>query len=486
MSSICNEEKVYKNLVNGEWIESQSGNYITITSPVDGSLIGKIQANSQEEVDHIILVTKENFKAWAEIPICEKANILYKAAALLEERVEKISDILMMEIAKDKKSSVSEVKRTADFLRFTADAGKSIEGLAVSGENFPGGSRNKMSYIKRVPLGTILAISPFNYPINLSASKIAPALMGGNTVILKPATQGAISALYLIEALNDAGIPRGVLNSVTGKGSEIGDYIVTHDGIDFINFTGSTEVGRHISEIVRMTPLMLELGGKDAAIVLEDADLEFAADNIVEGAFSYSGQRCTAVKRILTTDKVANELVGMLKSRIEALKVGDPRDNVTITPLIDDKSADFAQSLIEDALSKGAVLITGNNREGNLFYPTLLDRVKENMEVAWKEPFAPILPIIRIKDIDHAIEIANKSEYGLQSAVFTKDINTAFYVANRLEVGTVQINNKTERGPDHFPFLGVKASGMGTQGVRYSIEAMTRPKAITINLTGIE
>jgi len=486
MSSICNEEKVYKNLVNGEWIESQSGNYITITSPVDGSLIGKIQANSQEEVDHIIQVTKENFKAWAEIPIYEKANILYKAAALLEERVEKISDILMMEIAKDKKSSVSEVKRTADFLRFTADAGKSIEGLAVSGENFPGGSRNKMSYIKRVPLGTILAISPFNYPINLSASKIAPALMGGNTVILKPATQGAISALYLIEALNDAGIPRGVLNSVTGKGSEIGDYIVTHDGIDFINFTGSTEVGRHISEIVRMTPLMLELGGKDAAIVLEDADLEFAADNIVEGAFSYSGQRCTAVKRILTTDKVANELVGMLKSRIEALKVGDPRDNVTITPLIDDKSADFAQSLIEDALSKGAVLITGNNREGNLFYPTLLDRVKENMEVAWKEPFAPILPIIRIKDIDHAIEIANKSEYGLQSAVFTKDINTAFYVANRLEVGTVQINNKTERGPDHFPFLGVKASGMGTQGVRYSIEAMTRPKAITINLTGIE
>ena len=486
MSSICNEEKVYKNLVNGEWIESQSGNYITITSPVDGSLIGKIQANSQEEVDHIIQVTKENFKAWAEIPIYEKANILYKAAALLEERVEKISDILMMEIAKDKKSSVSEVKRTADFLRFTADAGKSIEGLAVSGENFPGGSRNKMSYIKRVPLGTILEISPFNYPINLSASKIAPALMGGNTVILKPATQGAISALYLIEALNDAGIPRGVLNSVTGKGSEIGDYIVTHDGIDFINFTGSTEVGRHISEIVRMTPLMLELGGKDAAIVLEDADLEFAADNIVEGAFSYSGQRCTAVKRILTTDKVANELVGMLKSRIEALKVGDPRDNVTITPLIDDKSADFAQSLIEDALSKGAVLITGNNREGNLFYPTLLDRVKENMEVAWKEPFAPILPIIRIKDIDHAIEIANKSEYGLQSAVFTKDINTAFYVANRLEVGTVQINNKTERGPDHFPFLGVKASGMGTQGVRYSIEAMTRPKAITINLTGIE
>lgn len=482
MSSIINEDLIYRNLVNGEWVKTNSSKLIDIKSPVDDSLIGKVQAISQEEVDDTIQVARESLKSWSKVPRFEKAQILYKAAELLEERVDAISDILMMEIAKDKKSAVSEVKRTADFLRYTADAGKSVEGTAVSGENFPGGSQNKISYIKRVPLGVILAISPFNYPINLSASKIAPALIGGNAVILKPATQGSISALYLAQALHDAGLPKGVLNTVTGKGSEIGDYIVTHPGIDFINFTGSTQVGQHISDIASMTPLLLELGGKDAAIVLEDADLEFTANNIVEGAFSYSGQRCTAVKRIITTASVADQLVGMLKDRIELLKVGDPRENSVVTPLIDKKSADFAEFLIEDALQKGAKLVTGNKRQGNLIYPTLIDYVTEDMEIAWKEPFSPLLPIIRVKSIEDAVDIANRSEYGLQSSIFTNDINQAFSIAEKLEVGTVQINNKTERGPDHFPFLGVKASGMGTQGVRYSIEAMTRPKAITVNL----
>lgn len=482
MSKIFDENKVYKNLVNGEWVESKSGKLITISSPIDGSLIGKIQSISREDVDYIIEVTKKSLPEWTKVPIYEKANLLYRAAEILEERVDIIADVIMMEIAKDKKSAISEVKRTADFLRFTADTGKGVEGIAVNGENFPGGSRNKISYVRRVPLGTVLAISPFNYPVNLSVSKIAPALMGGNTVILKPPTQGAISALYLVEALHDAGIPKGVLNTVTGRGSEIGDYIVTHEGINFINFTGSTEVGKHISEIAQMTPLMLELGGKDAAIVLADADLEFAAQNIVDGAFSYSGQRCTAVKRILVIEEVADKLTKMVEEGIKKLTVGDPRDNAIVTPLIDKKSADFAQELIDDAIAKGAKLVIGNKREGNLLYPTLFDYVTQEMELAWKEPFAPVLPIIRVKTVDEAIEIANKSEYGLQSSVFTNDINSAFYVANRLEVGTVQINNKTERGPDHFPFLGVKASGMGTQGVRYSIEAMTRHKAITVNL----
>nr|WP_288826398.1 NADP-dependent glyceraldehyde-3-phosphate dehydrogenase [uncultured Clostridium sp.] len=483
MTGLCNENLIYGNLINGQWTESASGDVITITSPADGSFVGKIQAINKEEVNDIIRCSQAGQSLWSVVPIYEKAALLYKAAALLEERTEEISDILMMEIAKDKKSSVSEVKRTADFLRFTADAGKSLEGIAVSGENFPGGSRNKMSYVKRIPLGTVLAISPFNYPINLSASKIAPALIGGNAVILKPATQGAVSALHLVKALQDAGLPAGALQTVTGRGSEIGDYIVTHEGIDFINFTGSTEVGRHISQISCMTPLLLELGGKDAALVLEDADLEYAADNIVEGAFSYSGQRCTAVKRIITTDKVADQLVTMLKSRIEKLTVGDPRNFAVITPLIDQKAADFAVFLTQDAIAKGAELIIGSKREGNLVYPTLLDKVTVDMEIAWKEPFSPILPIIRVNNMEEAVEIANRSEYGLQSSVFTKDINQAFRIAEKLEVGTVQINNKTERGPDHFPFLGVKASGMGTQGVRYSIEAMTRPKAVTINIT---
>lgn len=473
---------IYGNLLNGEWVESESGKQIEIHSPVDGSLIGKIQAMTQREVDEAVRDTKMHARAWADTPIYERAEIFYRAADLLEERAQEIADILTMEVAKEKKSALSEVTRSADLLRYTADMGKSLEGEAISGENFPGGSRRKMSFVRRVPLGTVLAISPFNYPVNLSVSKIAPALIGGNTVVLKPATQGSVSALHLADVLQSAGLPGGVLNTITGRGSEIGDYIVTHEGIDFINFTGSTEVGQHLSGLARMTPLLLELGGKDAAIVLEDADLNFVAGTIADGAYAYSGQRCTAVKRVLGTDKVADQLVELLRTRVEQMQVGDPRDGAMITPLIDEKAAENAMALIEDALQKGARLVTGNRREKNLVYPTLLDNVTADMKVAWIEPFAPILPILRVKSIDEAIEIANRSEYGLQSSVFTNDINRAFSIAEQLEVGTVQINNKTERGPDHFPFLGVKASGMGTQGVRYSIEAMTRPKAITVNL----
>ena len=476
------EAKMYPNLVNGEWVGSRNNETITIYSPIDGSVVGNIPALSKDEVNSIIAVANESQSAWANVPVYEKAKILYDCAALLEKRVDEYAEILMWEVAKDKKSAISEINRTADFIRFSADVAKNMEGIAVNGESFPGGSKNKISYVKRVPLGTVLAISPFNYPVNLSASKIAPALMGGNTVVLKPATQGSISALLLAKAFQDAGLPNGVLNTITGRGSVIGDYVVQHTGIDFVNFTGSTEVGQHISKLVEMKPLMMELGGKDAAIVLKDADLDFAVNNIVDGAFSYSGQRCTAVKRVLVEDETADRLLPLLKAKIESLKVGMPQDNAVIVPLINYDALENAKRLIDDALEKGATLVMGNKVEGNILYPTLLDNVDRTMDVAWIEPFAPILPIIRVKDIDEAIALANASEYGLQSAVFTNDINNAFYVADRLEVGTVQINNKTERGPDHFPFLGVKASGMGTQGVKYSMEAMTRLKAVTIHL----
>lgn len=472
----------YKSLVNGEWIESDSKNTIEIYSPVDKSLVGKIQAFSKDEVDTIIENSKQVQKKWGSTPINERAEVLYKVATLLDENADTISKIMQKEIAKDSKSATSEVKRTVDFINFTASEGNHVEGETIGADSFPGYKKNKISFVTRVPLGTVLAISPFNYPVNLSASKIAPALIAGNSVILKPPTQGAISALYLAEIFNKAGLPAGLLNVITGRGSEIGDYIVTHKDINFINFTGSSEVGRHISKVTDMVPLLLELGGKDAAIVLKDADLELAANNIVAGAYGYSGQRCTAVKRVLVVDEIAEELVDLITFKVEKLKVGRPEDGVDITPLISDKAADFVQELIDDAIAQGANLVIGNKRDGNLIYPTLIDNVTTNMRLAWEEPFGPVLPIIRIKDMDEGIKIANESKYGLQSAVFTENINDAFYVAQKLEVGAVQINNKTERGPDHFPFLGVKSSGMGTQGIRYSIEAMSRPKAIVLNL----
>ena len=482
LNMIKDKENKFKRLLNGKWIEST--NYIDIKSPLTGEVIGKVPAMSKEEVNEAIEGSKKAQKEWKNTTIDERSKILYKAAELLEREADALGELIMMEVAKDRKSAKSEVIRTADFIRFTADSAKSIQGESVSGDSFPGYNKNKVSIVSREPLGVVLAISPFNYPVNLAASKIAPAIVGGNAVAFKPATQGSLSGLYLAKIFEEAGVPAGVINTVTGRGSEIGDYVVTHEGIDFVNFTGSSAIGERIAQKVKMIPYLMELGGKDAAVVLKDADLDLAAKNIVAGAYSYSGQRCTAIKRVLVVDEVADKLVEKIAEGIKNLKVGNPLEaDADIVPLIDNKSADFVDGLIKESVKLGGKLVAGGEREGNLVYPTLIDYVTEDMRLAWEEPFGPVLPIIRVKDMEEAIEIANKSEYGLQSSVFTNNINDAFYVAGKLEVGTVQVNNKTERGPDHFPFIGVKKSGVGAQGIRYSIEAMTRLKGTVINLS---
>lgn len=483
INKIKNEKNEFKKLLNGQWIESESKNYIEIKSPINNSLLGKVPTMSKEEVNIAIKNSKKVQKEWKLTPMNKRVEILYKVAEILEEQSDKLSELLMMEVAKDKKSAKSEVIRTVDFIRFTADTAKNIQGESLQGDSFPGGKRNKIGMVSREPLGVVLAISPFNYPVNLAASKIAPAIVGGNTVIFKPATQGSLSGLYLVKIFEEAGVPAGVINTITGKGSDIGDYVVSHSDISFINFTGSSDIGARISQMSKMIPVLMELGGKDAAIVLKDADLDLTAKNIVAGAYSYSGQRCTAIKRVLVVNEVADKLVEKIKMEIKKLKVGNPlKLDADIVPLIDKKSADFVEGLINDSVKLGGNLIVGGNREENLIYPTLIDNVTEEMRLAWEEPFGPVLPIIRVDDIEEAIKIANKSEYGLQSSVFTENVNDAFYIADKLEVGTVQINNKTERGPDHFPFLGIKNSGVGVQGIRYSIEAMTRLKATVINL----
>lgn len=482
-SNLVGQERKFRNLINGKWCNSKSEDFIEIRSPINGSIVGKVPSMSKEEVDEVIKYAVEAKENWKNTPINERAKILYRAADILQERIEDLSDILIREVAKDRKSAESEINRTADFIRFTADTSKSIYGESIQSDSFPGFDKKKLSIVIREPMGVVLAISPFNYPINLSASKIAPALVAGNTVVLKPATQGSLCGLYLAKVFQEAGIPDGVLNTVTGRGSQIGDYIVTHPSIDFINFTGSSEIGMRISKITNMVPLLMELGGKDAAIVLEDADLDLAAKNIVDGAYSYSGQRCTAVKRVLVEENIADELVKKIKILVEELKTGNPNEEgVSIVPLIDDKAADFVWELIDDAREKGAHLVSGGKREKNIIYPTLFDYVTPDMRIAWEEPFGPVLPIIRVKNKDEAIKIANQSQYGLQSSIFTDNIDDAFYIAYRLEVGAVQINNKTERGPDHFPFLGVKSSGIGVQGIKYSIEAMSRIKGIVLNI----
>lgn len=470
----------YQNLVNGKWKSSEQE--ITIYSPINQEELGTVPAMTQTEADEAMQAARAALPAWRALSAIERAAYLHKTATILERDKEKIGTILAKEVAKGIKAAIGEVVRTADLIRYAAEEGLRITGQAMEGGGFEAASKNKLAVVRREPVGIVLAIAPFNYPVNLSASKIAPALIAGNVVMLKPPTQGSISGLLLAKAFEEAGIPAGVFNTITGRGSEIGDYIIEHKEVNFINFTGSTPIGERIGRLAGMRPIMLELGGKDAALVLEDADLEHAAKQIIAGAFSYSGQRCTAIKRVIVLESVADKLATLLQEEVSKLTVGDPFDNADITPVIDNASADFIWGLIEDAQEKEAQALTPIKREGNLLWPVLFDQVTKDMKVAWEEPFGPVLPIIRVASVEEAIAFANESEFGLQSSVFTNDFKKAFEIAEKLEVGTVHINNKTQRGPDNFPFLGVKGSGAGVQGIKYSIEAMTNVKSIVFDV----
>lgn len=470
----------YQNLVNGKWKSSEQE--ITIYSPINQEELGTVPAMTQTEADEAMQAARAALPAWRALSAVERAAYLHKTAAILERDKEEIGTILAKEVAKGIKAAIGEVVRTADLIRYAAEEGLRITGQAMEGGGFEAASKNKLAVVRREPVGIVLAIAPFNYPVNLSASKIAPALIAGNVVMFKPPTQGSISGLLLAKAFEEAGIPAGVFNTITGRGSEIGDYIIEHKEVNFINFTGSTPIGERIGRLAGMRPIMLELGGKDAALVLEDADLEHAAKQIVAGAFSYSGQRCTAIKRVIVLESVADKLATLLQEEVSKLTVGDSFDNADITPVIDNASADFIWGLIEDAQEKEAQALTPIKREGNLLWPVLFDQVTKDMKVAWEEPFGPVLPIIRVASVEEAIAFANESEFGLQSSVFTNDFKKAFEIAEKLEVGTVHINNKTQRGPDNFPFLGVKGSGAGVQGIKYSIEAMTNVKSIVFDV----
>ena len=475
-------QTVYQYYSQGEWKSSESGETIAIVSPYLKTSIGSVQALTQDEVNQCIQSAKAAQPDWSLMSIYDRAHYLHAWADELLKMKEELATIMMKEVGKAYQDAIKEVERTADLIHYTVEEAIHLSGESLNGEHLPGGSRSKLDVIERVPLGVVLAISPFNYPVNLAAAKLAPALITGNTVIFKPATQGSISGTKMIEALAKTNLPAGVLNLVTGKGSVIGDYLIEHDDIALVTFTGGTSTGERIAQKAKMIPLVMELGGKDPAIICEDANLELAAKQIVSGAYSYSGQRCTAIKRVLVHRSVADELVSLIQSEVEKLSVGSPEDNATIVPLIDEQSADFVQGLIDDALEKGATLVLGNKREENLIYPTLLDHVTKEMRIAWEEPFGPVLPIIRVDSQEEAIEIANASEYGLQASVFTQNLDKALTIARKLETGSIQINGRTERGPDHLPFIGIKKSGLGIQGVRRSIESMTREKVIILNI----
>lgn len=463
-----------------------SPDHIEVRSPVDGSLVGSVPEMSAAEVDAVLERLARHQPEWASRPIDERSRLLHRAADALDAAADELAELLVMEVAKARKDARDEVVRSADFVHQVAEEGRRVGGDAQFSDSFPGQARNKLAVSYRVPHGVVLAIPPFNYPVNLAVSKVAPGLVAGNAVVLKPPTQGSVAGSLLGRIFIEAGIPETAFAVVTGRGSRIGDHLAGHPLVDMISFTGSSETGKALTKRAEMVPLLLELGGKDAAIVLSDADIEAAAEQIVAGAFAYAGQRCTAVKRVLVVDSVADRLVSALAERIPRLSVGDPRDDATVTPLVDPEAAERAEDMVSAAVAEGAALVCGGRRQGNLVDPTLLDHVTTSMAVAWVEPFAPVLPVIRVANAAQAEEIANRSEYGLQAAVFSRDIDAAMHLALRLDVGTVQINGRTARGPDHFPFIGTKSSGMGAQGVRHCIEAMSRLKSVVFNMQPVD
>ena len=337
--------------------------------------------------------------------------------------------------------------------------------------------------VLREPLGVVLsAIAPFNYPLYITATKVIPALLAGNSVVVKTSSKDPLSfLLFSTGALELAGIPNGTLNVITGPGV-IGEYMAGNGKISMLTFTGSTEIGKKLSQVAGLKRLHMELGGKGSAIVLSDADLDLAAAETVKGALSYSGQRCDAISRVLVDQKIAEVFVSKVLKETEAYKLGNPRDpSVKIGPLIDQSAAEAVHNLVIDAVEKGAKLLTGGRREGNYYYPTVLDHVPFDAKIAWEETFGPVIPVMRVKDVDEAIELVNKSKYGLDSCVFTNDINLARKVAKRLEEGEITVNAAPRHGVGYYPFGGNKDSGIGREGIGYSIEEMTRLKTIVYN-----
>src|SRR5699024_8373471 len=357
----------YRFLLNGEWRKSISEHSISVIG-TNKQTVGSVQAMTKEEIDEAANAAKAAQKLWEQQSLDERAILLYAWADELVARKEDIATTIMHEVGKNYADAEKEVVRTASFIKYTAEEGKRVHSDLLHGGSFDQAAANKVAMVNRVPIGVVLAISPFNYPVNLAASKIAPALIAGNSVLFKPATQGSISGIKMIEALDAVGAPAGLVNTITGRGAEIGDYIVTHPIVNLVNFTGRSKTGLAISQTTAMIPVILELGGKDPAIVLEDAALEKAAKDIVSGAFSYSGQRCTAIKRVLVHDDVADELIHHIEKEVKSLSVGKPEDNAFVTPLINVQAADYVQHLIDDALAKGAKLVTGNKRVDNLIY----------------------------------------------------------------------------------------------------------------------
>ncbi|HJW76478.1 MAG TPA: aldehyde dehydrogenase family protein [Thermoleophilia bacterium] len=457
-----------------------SGVALVVNSPWDGSEVASIATCTLEEADQVLDRARAALGTWRWTPAWRRAQILEKTSHLIEENAEKIARIIALEGGKPLKDARVEARRGASTFRWASEEAKRTGGEIVQMDADPSGE-NRFGWTIREPRGVVLAISPFNFPLNLVAHKVAPALAAANVVVLKPASTTPLTSLFLSELTEEAGLPDDVLQVVVGPGSTLGTKLVKDERVNMVSFTGSPPVGRQIASDAGMKMVILELGNNSATIVDEDAHLDLAAQRIVAGGFANSGQVCISVQRVVVHEKVYDEFMSRLVPAVKALRVGDPLDETTdVAALISHAETERVRDWIREAVEQGATLAAGGvDGEGRLL-PTVLTEVRPQMKVCAREVFGPVLSILRARDLCEAIEISNDSEMGLQAGIFTNDINKALYAARRLEVGGVMINEVPTFRVDHMPYGGVKGSGMGREGVKFAIQEMTEMKMVTI------
>jgi acyl-CoA reductase-like NAD-dependent aldehyde dehydrogenase len=465
-------------LIGGEWVET--GDWIEVRSPYDGSLVGRVPAAGADEARTAVDAGERAMRE--PLPAHERATILDRVAARLEERADDVARTISAEAGKPMKAARVEASRAVSTYTMAAVEARKLAGDAVPMDASPAGV-GKLGLTLRRPIGVVGAISPFNFPLNLVAHKIAPALAAGCAVVLKPASQTPLSALLLAELESEAGLPAGWLNVVCGPASEIGDVLVADERVKLITFTGSSGVGWKLRERAARKRVNLELGNATPVIVAADADLDDAANRLAANAFSFAGQSCISVQRIYVERQAYDAFLERFLPRVESLKVGDPADEDTdVGPLIAASERDRVLEWIDEAQASGAEVLTGGTVDGDLLRPTVIAGAPPEAKVSCEEVFGPLCTLTPYDTLDEALTLANGTKYGLQAGVFTRDVKAALEAAGRLEFGGVTINEAPTFRADQMPYGGVKESGNTREGPAYAIREMTEERLVVLQL----
>lgn len=465
--------------IDGEW--KPAGEYRTISSPYSGKEIAEVATADKQEVGLAIDAAEKAAPRMRALPAWQRAAILEKAAALLAEKKQEAVEILVGEAAKPLATALLEVDRTIMTYRFAADEARRLTGEMVPMDAAPGGV-GRIAFTRREPLGIIAAICPFNFPYNLVAHKVGPAIAAGNTVVLKPASQTPLSAFFIAELFHQAGLPAGGLNVVPGNGSTIGEVLLNDERIKMLTFTGSPAVGKLIRSQAGLKRVTLELGSNSALIIDRGVDIEKIIPRCIIGAFSFQGQICISLQRIFVHEDIVDSFTLQLAAAAECLRGGDPaRPDTDYSSLISASDAERVMQWISEAEAAGARIATGGKRNGNMVTPTLLTHVQPDMKVACREIFGPVVTVNPFSDLTNAIDQVNRSAYGLQAGIYTPSLDHALEAADKLEVGGVIINDIPTFRVDQMPYGGVKESGVGREGLKYAVAEMTEQKLIVIN-----